>query len=111
MPLPTLDGPHALSQRLVEQTIRGKFPGVYALSAKEGGIVNLRRIGRADADLGAALREFIGVYSHFSCVAAADPASAYEMECRLYHAWSPPENLVHPESPGEGNGVCPVCGR
>ena len=111
MSLPTLDGPHALSQRLVDETIRRKVAGVYVLHAKEGGSVNLRRVGRADGDLGAALREFIGIYSHFSCVAAADPVSAYEMECRLYHAWSPPENPAHPEGSSAGAGACPVCGR
>ena len=57
MSLPTLNGPHALSQRIVEQTIRRKVAGVYALSAKEGGVIALRRVGRADTDLAAALLE------------------------------------------------------
>jgi len=110
MSLPALDGPHALSASLVERTIRGRLAGVYSLSAKEGGVINLRRIGRADADIAAALREFIGLYSHFSCAAAASPEQAYEMECRLYHAWTPPENTTHPARPPSYDGACPVCG-
>ena len=109
--LPTLVGPYALSQHLVDDTVRGKVAGVFALSAKEGGAVNLRRIGRADDDLAAALREFIGLYSHFSCAAADSAESAYAMECRLHHAWTLPENPSHPTRPSESAEGCPVCGK
>ena len=111
MSLPNLDGPHALSQRIIEQTIRRKVAGIYALSAKEGGVIALRRIGRADADLAAALLEFLGVYSHFSFAVAETIERAYEMECRLYHASAPPENAAHPVSPSGSASLCPVCGR
>jgi len=61
--LPIVIGPHVPSQRLVDEAIPGKVPGVYALSAKEGGAVNLRRVGRADDDHAMALRESIGLCS------------------------------------------------
>jgi hypothetical protein len=111
MPHPILDGPHVLSLRLIEQTIPRKVAGVYVLSAREGNAINPRRIGRADEDLASALREFVGLYSHFSCAAAQSPASAYAMECELHHAWDLPESPNHPAPPPNGDAVCPVCGR
>ena len=108
---PILHGPHILSRRLIEQNIPRKIAGVYVLSAREGNAINARRIGRADEDLALALREFVGLYSHFSCAAAESPLSAYAMECELHHARDLPESRSHPIAPPNSDGACPVCGR
>jgi hypothetical protein len=102
---------NVLSSTTIAQAIRRKSAGVYVLSALEEGVANVRRVGRSDDDVAEALRDSIGLYSHFAFVYAASPKDAYEIECELYHSLRPPENPIHPVKPDENAGVCPVCGR
>ena len=111
MAVPRLDGPYSLSAKSVERTIRRKKPGVYVLSALEGGIASARLVGRSDDDVGTSLKEGIGLYSHFAFVYASSAKSAYEMECEIYHSAKPPENTTHPTKPADVSCECPVCGQ
>jgi len=109
MPLPILSGPFVLSVGAVEEAIRGKISGVYVLSTKAGGDINCRRVGRADDDLGMTIKDFVGLYSHFSYASALSPAQAYAMECEFYHSGKLPENPAHPMKPAGCHWICPVC--
>ena len=111
MALPALIGPHTLSVSIVDQVSRSKVAGVYVLSARVGGDINVRRVVRSDDDLASALKEFVGLYSHFSCASATSPRNAYEMECELFHAEKPPENTSHPVRPLGADWTCPTCGQ
>jgi hypothetical protein len=102
---------NVLSSGIIERTIRRKSAGVYVLSALEEGVASARRVGRSDDDIAEALRESIGLYSHFAFVYAPSPKGAYEVECEIYHSLRPPENPTHPAKPTEMAWVCPVCGR
>ena len=111
MALPSLSGPHILSIRIIDQTITGKVPGVYALNARVGGALTTRRVGRSVDDLATRIKEFVGLYSDFSCAIVSSPKHAYESECELYHVWMPPENTDHPARPDDADWAFPICGR
>ena len=111
MPHPILNGPHVLSLKFIQQFVPRKVAGVFVLSAREGNAMHARRIGRADDDLASTLRDFVGLYSHFSCAAAESPVTAYAMECELHHAWDLPESPSHPVALQTSDAACPVCGR
>lgn len=111
MPVPPLNGPHSLSAKSIERTIRRKSAGAYVLSSLEGGIASARLVGRSDDDVSTSLKEVIGLYSYFAFVYASSPKNAYEMECEVYHAMKPPENAKHPQKSADTRWVCPVCGQ
>ncbi len=108
---PSLKGPEVLSLNTIDRTIRSKVAGIYVLSAKVGSDISPRRLGRADDDLGSAVKSFIGLYSHFSWAFASTPKNAFGMECALYHAGTPPESPSHPARTTGTDWACPVCGR
>jgi hypothetical protein len=108
--VPLLSGPHSLSAKIIERTITRKSPGVYLLSALEDGVASARRVGRSKDDVGAHLKECIGLYSQFAFAYASSPENAYEIECEIYHSMAPPENTKHPAKPADAVWVCPVCG-
>ena len=111
MALPSLSGPHILSIRSIDQTITDKMPGVHVPNARVGGVLTARRAGRSEDDLATRIKEFVGLYSDFSCAVASLPKHAYELECELYHAWMPPENTGHPARPDDADWSCPICSR
>jgi hypothetical protein len=68
-------------------------------------------VGRADGDLGERLRSSAkeGDYTHFWCEYASSPTAAYRLECRFYHQYNPPDNVIHPSSPGGSLLFCEIC--
>jgi len=111
MPTPALDGPFPLCATHLTLRVTRRAPGIYLLSASRGGEIGLRRVERSDDDIIEPLKQHIGLYSHFAWAHASSPMNAYEMECETYHAWRPPENIKHPETPPDADWVCPVCGH
>ena len=107
---PSLNGPHLLNAQVIGRTVTRRSAGAYVVNSVVGGAASVRLVGRADADLAARLREYVGLYASFAFVYAASPATAYEVECRIYHALRPPENAGHPLRPADAEGPCPVCG-
>lgn len=107
---PSLSGPHILNAQVIGRSVTRKSAGVYVVNSVVGNVATPRLVGRADADVAARLREHVGLYASFAFVYASSPASAYEVECRIYHALRPPENTTHPLKPAHAEGSCPVCG-
>lgn len=107
---PSLNGPHLLNAQVIGRTVTRKSAGVYIVNSVAGGVATPRLVGRADADVAASLREYVGVYASFAFVYASSPAGAYEIECQIYHALKPPESTRHPIKPAGAEGACPICG-
>ncbi|HKX10225.1 MAG TPA: hypothetical protein VJN67_18655 [Stellaceae bacterium] len=107
---PSLNGPHLLNAQVIGRTVTRKSAGVYVVNSVAGGAATPRFVGRADDDLAARLKEYVGLYASFAFVYASSPASAYEIECQIYHALRPPESTRHPAKPAGAEGACPVCG-
>ena len=107
---PSLNGPHVLNAQVISRTVTRKSPGVYVVNSVMGGAADPRLVGRADDDLAASLKEYIGLYASFNFAYASSPANAYEIECQIYHALKPPESTRHPTKPASGESECPICG-
>ena len=107
---PSLNGPHLLNAQVIGRTVTRKSAGVYVVKSVAGGAASPRLVGRAEDDLATSLKEYIGLYASFAFVYSSSPASAYEIECQIYHALRPPENAGHPLRPADAEGSCPVCG-
>ena len=107
---PSLNGPHLLNAQVISRTVTRKSGGVYVVNSVAGGAASPRLVGRADDDLATSLKGYIGLYASFAFVYSSSPASAYEIECRIYHALRPPESTRHPMKPVGVEGACPVCG-
>jgi hypothetical protein len=111
VPTPALNGPHPLCLEQLGTRVTRRAAGAYLLSASLGGEIGARWVERSDYDVGARLRQYIGLYSHFAWAYASSPAHAYEMACEMYHEWRPPENIKHPDKPEGDDWMCPICGR
>ena len=107
---PSLNGPHLLNAQVIGRTVTRKSAGVYVVNSVTGGAASPRLVGRADDDLAAGLKEYIGLYASFAFVYASSPASAYELECQIYHALRPLESTRHPAKPAGIEASCPLCG-
>lgn len=108
MPASGLLGPFALSADAIAAEIEPLVIGVYALGRSHGGRFFVRRVGRADRDLAAALAPFVGRYDAFKYRTYGSTRRAFEKECRLFHDFAPPETTAHPERPKGTRFVCPV---
>lgn len=103
-----LMGPY--STNLVDVYITKVAPGVYVLS-RDGKVAHY--VGRSDIDVGARVKQSSSEkagYTHFWFEYAPSPKEAYDMECELYHKYSPPDNINHPAAPLGTNWRCPIAG-
>lgn len=106
-------GPCELNYQNIDDLIRGRSPGNYALGRIQGNAFIVKFIGRSDKDLNKKLKEWVGKYSHFKWCYASSEKEAFEKECTNYHVFGGLEtldNYNHPDKPDEKNWKCPVCG-
>lgn len=64
-------------------------------------------VGRADADLNAALHPHVGGYRFFKYAYCSSAQAAFEAECHLFHDHDPVDNGGHPQN--ESSWKCPRC--
>lgn len=94
--------PYPLSNDVIEDVVEPGCPGVYVLYGFDNsGRSAPRYVGRADRDLRARLRDWLGDsrYMWFVFAYASSPKKAYEEECHLYHQLQPLDNRIHPDRP------------
>jgi hypothetical protein len=77
----------------------------------ENKLMTVSYVGRSDDDLAARLRRHAGNYQAFAFATAESALSAYQGECRLYHALKPSKNVMHPIRKPAAEWACPVCGQ
>ena len=86
-------------------------PGVYALGGRirSGNESGVGYVGSAYSNLKTALKDWVGSYKQFKFRYSASPRDAFEMECLLFHAFSPGKNHFHPAAPAASGWKCPKC--
>lgn len=105
-----LRGPFRLSVEGIEVAVKRQIPGVFALGSIDNmGRFSLSKIGRSDWDLNQELRKMIGSEMLFKFSYARDDAAAFIEECRLFHQFQPPSNVIHPYRPANSRLTCPYC--
>lgn len=106
-----LKGPFPLTRDGIANAVTRSGPGAYALGQNDGRTFYVSRVGRSDIDVGGRLSQYLGEYSWFKYDYFPSPKSAFEKECRLFHDFNPPANVVHPDRPSGTNWRCPCCQR
>jgi hypothetical protein len=101
-------GPFALSAESIAEHIEPLSIGTYAVGRLREGRFFVRKIGRDDRDLAAALTALIGAYDAFKFRSYVSTRRAFEKECQLFHAFAPPDTTTHPVRPPGTRFVCPV---
>lgn len=110
MGIPRLFGPLALTAERIDGPLQADSPGVYALGSTVDGAFVIKRIGRSDEDLRAALKAHLGgPYEQFKFTYALAPRDAFEKECHLFHALSGLDHAAHPTAPKDTDAICPGC--
>jgi hypothetical protein len=105
-----LFGPYRLSFDTIYGLITQPSPGVFALGHVDlDGRFCISRVGRAEEDLAARLCSFIGTANLFKFGRLDSAQEAFLKECSLYHDFSPPGNMVHPDRPQGSDWTCPYC--
>jgi hypothetical protein len=108
MTVPSLRGPYRLNTEIVKSVIPEKIAGAYVVGAHKASQIEPLLVGRSD-DLAMQLSKHISSYASFAYAAAFSSRVAYQMECEMYHAWKPRDNLAHPAKPKDSNWECSVC--
>jgi hypothetical protein len=104
-----LDGPYKLTSARIDEIVTKTSAGTYALDATDESAFHVSRVGRSDNDLNARLKNYIGgKYKYFKFGYSPSAKAAFEKECRLYHDFNPPDNVIHPDRPNGANWKCPV---
>lgn len=111
-----LEGPYTLHTSTIDNTITSTSPGNYALGyVNEKGSFIVLYVGRADKDLNARLKQWVGdtsKYKSFKASYASSPKAAFDKECQNYHDFGGSEKLdneYHPDRPNGTDWQCPVC--
>ena len=103
-----MKGPFALTKDGVVGEITITAPGVYGLSRTGKGEFRVDYVGRSDSDVEDRLQDHVGKYKRFKYDYCNTVREAYESECLMYHAYDPPDNKRHPDSPKGKNWPCPM---
>ena len=107
-------GPFVLSAESIAEHVGPDLIGAYAAGrlrpGKNGPRFFVRRVGRDDRDLAAALTALVGNYDAFKFRTYVSTRKAFEKECRLFHDFAPPDTKDHPIRPAGTRFVCPVEG-
>ena len=110
MAVPRLFGPLALTAERIDGPLQANSPGVYALGSSVNGAFFVKRIGRSDEDLRAALKAHVGgPYEQFKFTYALSPRDAFEKECHLFHSLVGLDSPTHPTAPKDTDAICPGC--
>lgn len=107
-------GPDQLTALKIDELIKGRSPGNYALGEVQGHAFIVKYVGRSDFNLNHSLKEWVGLYSHFKWSYAKSEEEAFDKECHNFHDFGGIESLdnhVHPIQPEGMNLKCKVCGH
>lgn len=105
-----LDGPYKLTNERIDEVVKKKSPGTYALDRNpDDPAFKVARVGRSDTDVAARLKSYVGgKYKYFKFGYSSSAKAAFEKECTLYHDFNPPDNAIHPDRPEGTDYDCPV---
>jgi hypothetical protein len=104
-----LSGPHALTNKGIDDAVTQTSAGAYALGRSDSNTFYISYVGRSDSDLNARLKNHVGNYTQFKFGYLGSPKAAFEKECNLYHDFNPPDNSIHPDRPKNSGWKCPRC--
>lgn len=96
-------GPIDLDIARIDEAIRGKSPGNYALGYVEEHAFIVQYIGRSDDDVNNSLKSWVGKYPKFKWSYARSAREAYEKECQNFHDFGGLkllDNKHYPVKPG-----------
>jgi hypothetical protein len=111
MPQTGLFGPHKFTQENINLHVATKGIGVYALDKTKDANFKVSYVGRSDDDLPGRIADHLDEgYQHFKYGYFKTTLAAFERECRIYHDFEPPDNIIHPDAPDGTNYTCPVAG-
>jgi len=104
----------ALTNENIDKVVTKTSPGVYVLDRTTGGGFQVNYVGRAEKDLNARLKDWVGTkYKYFKFEYATSPKNAFEKECEIWHDYGGLEgkldNEKHPERPDGTDWKCPKC--
>ncbi len=106
-------GPYRLDNATINANVAKASIGNYALGTRdsETGDFVVEFVGRAETGINAKLKSWVGETdsTHFMFSYAVSLRVAFEKECKLYHALSPPQNHAHPERRPGVTWACPSC--
>ena len=108
-----MKGPYRLDTAAIDANVAKASAGNYVLGKQDTdtGEFVVNYVGRTDSGVNAKLKSWLGKTNAplFMFSYAVSRKVAFEKECRLYHALSPPDNDAHPDRPPGVNWICPVC--
>jgi hypothetical protein len=104
-----LTGPFALTDTEIDEQVRDKSAGAFALDDSNGTVFQFNFVGRSDIDLNNQLHVYVGAYKRFKFIYCSSDRAAFEKECGLFHDFHPPDNMIHPRRPAGSNWTCPRC--
>jgi hypothetical protein len=108
MPNTGLHGPYPFTQASLNSKL-SRGIGVYVLDRNNNETFEVHYVGRSDVDISVRLSDHIGKgYTRFKYGYLKTAKEAYELECRIYHDFNPPDNVIHPDAPEGLNCTCPV---
>jgi len=106
-------GPHTFDSETINKNVAKASAGNYVLGRQDSGTgeSEVDFVERSDSDVNAKLLSWIGETTapQFMFSYVSSRRVAFEKECRLYHALSPPANRDHPHKPHKVDWTCPVC--
>lgn len=109
-----LRGPFPFNRASIEHQIGNSEPGTFTLGVLRGNQFEHLYVERSDTDVGCAIFVHLDKaarYSHFYYEYFANSHGAYEMECKIFHRFMPPDNSgVHPIPARNATWKCPVPG-
>ncbi len=107
-------GPIELKDDNIDDKIKGRSPGNYALGRIEEKAFIVAYVGRSDTDLNSRLKDWVGDYPYFKWSYASSEKVAYNKECKNYHDFGKNrllDNISHPAKPDGKDWKCVVCGE
>jgi hypothetical protein len=103
-----LEGPFALTDRVIDEVILEQSPGAFVLERTNNGVHSVF-VGRSDFDVNNQLHVYVGAYTRFKFVYCSSPQAAFEKECTLFHDFDPTDGIGHPLRPPGSKWTCPRC--
>ena len=113
----SLSGWFTLDAATVDARVGQNQYGCYALGGPvtSGNKMLILRVGRSDDNLASRIKAYIGDRQFADCKnfgfqVVTSVKEAFELECALFHTYSPTKNVNHPARPNGTNYRCPNCG-
>ena len=105
-----LQGPFTLTDTGIDDAVRLRSPGVFALDDRDDGTgFRIVFLGRSDIDVNNQLHVYVGAYKRFKFVYSPSSRVAFETECLLFHDFDPNDSPYHPQRPTGSGWTCPRC--